>query len=250
MKKVFFALIFGMFFCNLGIANENLKQYEEECLSIIDKPKIKLTSSYGKLKYDFEKDSKSLREETELQYKKQGLEMPKELETMGLTKINDSFEFNMEVGQVGVSQGYRCLYPESIDVFMGYYLPRIYIAKDAPEGSCVYNIALRHEQTHMRIYIEALDFFLPKLKNRMEKSIEEKGVRIVAPNEDVQVIASIYNEEYTKYLKDYVDHWRKQVINEQLKMDSIKQYITESRLCKELEEEAERKKENEDEFDF
>ena len=69
-------------------------------------------------------------------------------------------------------------------------------------------------------------------------------------NCDISSVASIYNEEYTKYLKDYVDHWRKQVINEQLKMDSIKQYITESRLCKELEEEAERKKENKDEFDF
>lgn len=247
MKKVFFALIFNVLLCNLCLAEVNLKQYEEECLSIIDKPKIKLSSSYGKLKYDFEKDSNTLRKETELQYKEQGLEMPKELETMGLTKIKDAFELNMEIGQVGVSHGYRCLYPESIDVFMGYYLPKIYIAKDAPKDSCIYNLALRHEQTHMRIYIDALDFFLPKLKNRMEKSFEEKGVRIVAPNEDAQTVASIYNEEYTKYLREYVDHWRNQVLNEQLKMDSIKQYIIESKLCRDFEENNEEK---EDEFDF
>ena len=81
----------------------------------------------------------------------------------------------------------------------------------------------------------------------MEKSFEEKGVRIVAPNEDAQTVASIYNEEYTKYLREYVDHWRNQVLNEQLKMDSIKQYIIESKLCRDFEENNEEK---EDEFDF
>ena len=247
MKKVFFALIFNGLLCNLCMAEENLKQYEDECLSIIDKPVIKFTSSYGKLKYDFDKDSKYLRIETEKRFLEQGLEMPKELEPMGLTTIKDSFELNMNVGQVGVSHGYKCLYPESIDVFMGYYLPKIYIAKDAPKDSCLYNLALRHEQTHMRIYIDALDFFLPKLKERVEGVLKNKGVRIVAPNDNVQEMALLFNEDYTLYIQDYVNHWRKQVEKEQLKMDSLKQYIIESKLCREIDDVDE---ESAGEFDF
>ncbi len=69
MKKVFFALI--LFCCTPFSAQtaENLQKYEEECRSIIASPRVEVTSTYGKLKYNYQKDGAYLRKETEKKYK-------------------------------------------------------------------------------------------------------------------------------------------------------------------------------------
>jgi hypothetical protein len=238
MKKVFFALIFGLLANDCAFAQDNLKQYEEECLAIIEKPKIRLMSSYGKLRYNYEKDSAFLRKETEKMYKEQGLELPEEFEPMGLTRIRDGFEVKMEVGTVGVSHGYQCIYPESIDVFVGYYFPVVYIAKELAKESCMYDLTLRHEQVHLRIFVEALDYFLPKFKKIVNGARDKLGVKIVERNMDAKLAAEEYNDMYIKYFENIVNKWRKAVSAEQMKLDSVENYILEAKICEEEEEES------------
>ena len=54
MKKVFFALIFVGTLVNNATAADDLQRYKEECLSVIDKPQVEVTSSYGKLRRKFD----------------------------------------------------------------------------------------------------------------------------------------------------------------------------------------------------
>lgn len=239
MKKVFFALIFGLMMVNCASAQDDFKKYEEECLAFIEKPEIKLSSSYGKLRYNYEKDSEFLRRETEKIFKEQGVEMPKEFEPMGLTKIRDGLDLKMETATVGVSHGYQCIYPVSMDVFMGYYLPVIYIASDLAKGSCMYDVTVRHEQVHLAIFIDALDYFLPKFKKFIDESRDKMGVMIVEKNVDIKYAVEMYNKKYVKYLEDYVNRWRKSVIAEQMKLDSIENYILEAKVCAEEEDSVE-----------
>lgn len=97
--------------------------------------------------------------------------MPQDLVPVGLTKVRDGFDFNMTVGHIEISHGYSCLYPQEINAHLGYYVPTIYILKDLQKGTCLYEVALRHEKTHMQIYIEALDYFLPEFKKRPSGSL-------------------------------------------------------------------------------
>lgn len=235
MEKVFFTLIFSVMTVNFALAADDTDRYMRECLSIISAPKVKVTSSYGKLKYNFEKDSRYLREETARKYKEKGLEIPEGFEPVGLTKVRDGFTVNMNVGQAEISHGYMCLYPQNIDVHLGFYVPTIYILKDLDKSSCTYEVALRHEKTHMQIYLEALDYFLPELKEASDGLFEKVGVRVAAPDEHTPTIAEQLHEDYVNALNEKVEAWRQEVEAEQLKLDTPEQYLLESKLCERVE---------------
>ena len=236
MRKVFFALIFSVFFADLGCAANSLEYYKKECLEIIDKPKVSVKYSLGRLRYDFKKTRKYIEQEKKKNLIYQNIEQVEGMEIDGLTSIRNNFEVNLEAKQIGVSDGYQCVYPESIDVYLGYFAPVIYIANDLPEDSCRYKLALRHEKTHMQIYVEALLYILPKLKSETNLSIEKIGVKVVGRNDDVSVAAKKLHEEYVGYLKAFVDKWQKEMYAEQLKLDSYENYMIESRICKEIDE--------------
>ena len=125
MKKVFFALILGLAGVNSAQGDDGRERYVEECLSVIGRPTVMVTSSYGKLKYNFDKDGAYLRRETERKYQESGQQMPQDLVPVGLTKVRDGFDFNMTVGHIEISHGYSCLYPQEINAHLGYYVPTI-----------------------------------------------------------------------------------------------------------------------------
>ncbi len=235
MKKVFFSLIFGCFVINSAQADGKLAKYEEECLSFIKPPKVELTSTYGKLKYNYSKDSAFLRQETAKRFEDLGESLYDGFEPVGLTKVRDAFDFGITVGQINISNGYTCLYPETINVHLGYYVPTIYILNSLKKGTCLYDMAVRHEKTHMQIYLEALDYFLPQLKEAVNGLFGTIGVKVVKRAEAGRSAAQELNDLYLKPLQDIVNRWRKEVEKEQLKLDTPEHYIIENKLCEEIE---------------
>ena len=237
MKKVFFALIFMSAWVNNAhsVAADDLQRYVEECLSVIDKPQVEVTSSYGKLRYNYTKGKEYLRRETIKQYEENGREVPDDFIPIGLTKVRDGFNFNMSVGQIEISHGYECVYPE--ETHLGYYTPTIYILKDLEKDSCLYEVALKHEKTHMQIYIEALDYFLPEFKKTADGLFETVGVKVVAPGQRADIVAKELNVAYLQTLQQKVERWRQEVEDEQIKLDSAEQYILENKLCEKFDKE-------------
>lgn len=241
MKKVFFALILSVWTVNFAMADSesSLKRYEEECLSFIDKPKVEVTSSYGKLRYSYDKDEAYLKAETAKKFREQGEDMPADFVPIGLTKVRDRFDFSLEVGQIEVSKGYVCLYPSKIKAHLGYYVPTIYILNSLKKDSCLYDLSLRHEKTHMQIYIEALDYFLPAFKKTAEGLFERAGVKIAQRGDDLEKAARELNDAYLKIISSKVDVWHKEVEAEQLKLDTPENYIIENKICAEIDEKEE-----------
>lgn len=235
MKKVFFTLIFSYFMASYAWSTENLQKYEDECRSFINPPHVEVTSTYGKLKYDYSKDKKFLEKETLKRFQERGGEKYAGFEPVGLTKVRDAFDFSVTVGQIDVSNGYTCFFPETIKVHLGYYTPTIYILKSLKKGSCLYDLAVRHEKTHMQIYIEALDYFLPQLKTTVAELFNQIGVKIVKRSEAGRAVAQELNDAYLAVAQGKVEKWRKNVETEQLKLDTPEHYILENTLCQEIE---------------
>lgn len=231
MKKVFFTLIFSFGAVFQAYGEDDRAKYAEECLSVISRPKVDVTSSYGKLRYNFERDEKFFRRETAKRFAAEGAEMPENMEPVGLTKVSDSFDFNLLLAPIEISRGYTCLYPKEIKAYLGYYVPTVYILKNLSHESCLYKVTLRHEKTHMQLYIEALDYFLPEFKKTAERLFDTVGVKIVAPNESAEEAAKALNAAYQKVMKDKVEKWREAVEAEQMKFDSPVNYLIESKLC-------------------
>ncbi|MBP5698354.1 MAG: hypothetical protein J6W96_02360 [Alphaproteobacteria bacterium] len=235
MKKVFFALILSLFLAIEAQATENTQKYLNECLDFIQPPEVNLYSSYGKLRYKFDKDINFLRQKTAQKFANQNKTLSDAFLPIGLTDVRDVVDFDFNVETMGLSHGYVCVYPKSLNVRLEYSLPTIYILNTLKEGSCLYDVALRHEKTHMQIYIEALDYFLPILKSYIEEQFSQIGVMVVARGDFVEDAATQLNQAYFSSIQKRIDVWRREVEAEQLKLDTPENYILENRLCQEIE---------------
>lgn len=236
MKKVFFALILNFFIWG-GVAwADDLSAYQKECLDFISRPKVDIYGSYGNLRYSYDKDSDYLTQEQEKKVKMYSAgDAAIELKVLGLTKMQDTVDFKAEFTQLALNKGYTCLYPENIQVSIDYYLPTIYIASELQKGTCLYDITLRHERTHAQIYIEALDYFLPRLKKYADALFDNIGVKVITKGESVDDAMAELSKSYHDAVQKRIDAWYKAVEKEQLKMDTIEQYKLESRICQEIE---------------
>ena len=239
MRKVFFTLIFTLLFINNAMAND-ASRYIEDCLSVIDKPKLKTTSSYGKLKYDFSKDEDFLRKKTNEYYDGREKVFPDDYDVLGLTTVRLGFDLDVDVNIISVSNGKHCAYPTSIKAHMGYSVPTIYILNDLKKGSCRYDVALKHEKTHMEIYIHALDYVMPMFKAAVERLFDEVGVRIIdKPNSDKEMfkVAEGLSNDYRDHIKKQIDVWWKKLHEEHDKLDTLESYKLEARICEEIDKE-------------
>jgi len=234
MRKVFFALIFIGLSAVSARAQSELQRYEEECLSLVEKPKVTVTSSYGKLLYDFEKDAAFLKRETLKKYEDSATLFDDDFMPVGLTKVREVFDCNISVGQMEISQGYRCFFPTEIKIHLGYLVPTIYVMQGLEKDSCLYNLSLKHERTHFQIYVEALDYFLPLLKKNADQLFDKAGVKVIGRNESAEEAAHKLNDAYLAEITPKVDKWRKEVEAEQLKLDSPENYLIETKICEEI----------------
>lgn len=235
MKKVFFILISSIFSAFSAYGEEELSRYQQECLSFTSKPEVNVSSSYGKLRYKFDKDKDFLQQKTAQKFAKQNQPMDSSFLPVGLTDVRDVIDLDFQVETMGLSHGYTCVYPKKINVNLEYSLPTIYILNTLKPGSCLYEIALRHEKTHMQIYIEALDYILPILKSYTVSLYDSVGIRIVARGESPEIAAKELNTLYFAKIQQLINSWRKDVEKEQLKLDTPEQYILENKICEEKE---------------
>lgn len=234
MKKVFFILISSIFITFSAYCKEDLNRYQEECLSFINQPEITVSASYGKLLYKFDKDEDFLKQKTAEKFAKQNQPMDSSLSPIGLTDVRDVLDLDFQAETMGLSHGYTCVYPKKITINLEYSLPTIYISNTLKPGSCLYDVALRHEKTHMQIYINALDHILPILKNYTKSLHNSLGIRITSRNESTEDAAKELNALYFTRIQQLINSWRKEVEKEQLKLDSPEHYILENKICEEL----------------
>ena len=231
MKKIFFALILSCFFNLSALADESLEKYKTDCLRYVKPPKVTLQSSYGKLRYNHNKDmeylGKAMAERLESLHKS----TKTEFKIMGLTKVRDIFDYETMFSVFPLNKQYSCVYPESIQVRLAYNMPTIYIANNLQKDTCLYDLTERHENTHMQIYIDAMDYFLPTFKKYLDEQFSLIGVEIVSQQENVQDAIKQLNEKYLMAAQQKVEAWRQEVEEEELKLDTPEHYLMESLIC-------------------
>lgn len=235
MKKVFFALILSFFVPSIVWAEDKLAVYKQECLDFISRPKVEVYGAYGKLEYNYEKNSDYLTSEQIKKVKEYSQQTSPEMKVLGWTQMQSKFDLKANFVRLALSNGYNCFYPESLEISIEYDNPTIYIAKELEVGTCLYDTTLRHERTHAQIYIEALDYFLPRLKQYADALFDSVGIKIIAKGESLDNAMVELSEAYRNAIQKRVDSWYRAIETEQLKMDTLEQYTLESNLCREIE---------------
>lgn len=219
LKKLFFILTISIFTYQIS--------YASDCSSITVSPKVILTSSYGKLEYNHSKTSSEI---TDLAKKLNISEAG--LFASGLSTVDINFDIEVKTLAYPIGNFELCVVPQEIKIFLGFDKPTIYLATDLSEGSCEYNMVMRHEQVHHQINKETLEYYLPLFK---ESSLKiSKTLKPIIINDLNKVKPSILEitNNYNQKLTPLVNYIKQEMISEQQKLDNPNNYSFEHSLCK------------------
>lgn len=201
--------------------------YRRICESQENDAKIKFSTSYGKLVYD-----KSLSKSELSKIAQQAGIFEKGVFAAGLALVNINSEYELNTITKTMTNNAHCLIPYQFNVYVGYSRPIIYLAKDLEEGSCTYNLVLRHEQVHQQINKQALEYFIPRIYKELQQQSRKIKPIYIAPQTSDEKANQALTQAYHNIITPLVNDFRNQILQEQSKLDNQKHYQLEGNVCR------------------
>lgn len=200
---------------------------KDVCSTLKVDPKIEFSTSYGKLKYDFSHNQQGL---TTLG-KQYGI-LEKGLFASGLAVVGVNWEIYVNTITRIVNDYDICVVPTSVNVFIGYQDPTIFIANQLQPGTCEYNVVVRHEQTHHQINKAALEYFIPKLKESVMAIAKDIKPYHIDSASKIDEATNELTEAYIAEIEPLVYNFKTELMHEQSKLDNHSNYKLEGDLCR------------------
>lgn len=222
MKKLFIILTIISLLC----INSKFV-FAKACDNIVLNPNVELSTSYGKLSYDF---GKSLGFITSLAKEHNGIEQG--FLASGLAVVNIDFDLNVTTISEIEGENNICVVPTSVKFFIGYKDPTIYIANNLEYDSCQFRVTLRHEQAHLQINKTLLDYFLPMFEEAVNKIVMQVEAKHVRDISEIDIATHQFTEEYAQKLQAIINIFKEELATEQSKLDNRTNYKIEESLCK------------------
>lgn len=224
MKKLFYTLIFIIFSLPFSAAQSS----DDVCRQLMRPAKVKIDVSYGKLRYDFTKNYRSL---TRLHIRQYGNNIATGKKVTGMAANDLIWTMNLHLQKNSLPDNTSCIYPTDVNLILNIKNPTIYIAKELEEGSCRYNIAMRHEQTHQQINIQVLEHYLPLIKNRLIEVIKNNSLISQPYDVNLSLAQETFKRKYLAAIQPLLDEMQAEITAEQAKLDSPENYEYEESLC-------------------
>lgn len=224
MKKLFYTLIFIIFSLPFSAAQSS----DDVCRQLMRPAKVKIDVSYGKLRYDFTKNYRSL---TRLHIRQYGNNIATGKKVTGMAANDLIWTMNLHLQKNSLPDNTSCIYPTDVNLILNIKNPTIYIAKELEEGSCRYNIAMRHEQTHQQINIQVLEHYLPLIKNRLIEIIKNNSLISQPYDVNLSLAQETFKRKYLAAIQPLLDEMQAEITAEQAKLDSPENYEYEESLC-------------------
>ena len=198
----------------------------DPCAEFRYSTRLNMTTSYGKLNYNYDYD-RSLT----LLGQKYGLVEPG-MHASGLSLFGIDWSVSLNtVARVGAGDTI-CVLPTSLDVFIGFREPTIYIDNGLKKDGCRYNLVLRHEHQHQQVSIAALEYFMPRIRAEIQKALPVVRPRAVASLSATDAATEEMNGEYIRLIRPLVNDFKATLLYEQKKLDNRENYRFESGVCK------------------
>ncbi len=227
MKNFFYTLLFFSFaFFSTAKAESDLNL---RCQPFMPKPNIEFGFEIDPLKYDHTKVSRTL---GRLHQKEYGGNMHLGYQVTGLATYQLGTELEFQIAKKTFNDGVTCFAPTKIFLRIVMKEPTIYIARSLKTGTCAYNIALRHEQTHQQINLEVIEHFLPVLKDRFIEAVKKYSLAS-RPQDDISIeqAQNSLQKKYLEVINPVLDEIKEEIKKEQLKLDTLEHYQYEQSLC-------------------
>ena len=228
MKNLFYMLIFGIF-AFFSVPAFSAPEAQQICRKVVRNPEVTITFSHGRLKYDTSKNNRSL---TRMHINHYGGSVPSGKQVHGLATYNLNTEIIFRVVKSTMANGTVCVYPADIQLNIEMQDPVIYLSNELEIGSCVYEIAMRHEQTHQQINVEAMEYYLPIIQQRFLQAVKENLFMSSTSDINLTLAKESLNEKYLAAINPVLEEMQNEINIEQARLDSIENYDYETALCR------------------
>ncbi|MBR2299073.1 MAG: hypothetical protein IJ870_00680 [Alphaproteobacteria bacterium] len=227
MKNVFYILIF-LSFTSFSTAKAD-QSLNMRCQAFVPKPNVTVKAVFEPLKYNYDKVSRTLER---LQRQEMNGTLLDGYNINGLTPYKLQTSLTFSVGKKSFRDGVTCFFPVDVDLTLTLQEPVIYIARHLKPGTCMQKITLRHEQTHEQINVEALEYYLPFIKDRFLSAVKKYALTS-RPKDDVDmaVVQESLKKKYMDAINPLLEELNKEINNEQSKLDRAEHYDYEQSLC-------------------
>ena len=125
-----------------------------------------------------------------------------------------------------------CIIPQELSVYIGFQNPVIYLANDLTKDSCLYNLVVRHEQVHQQINVNALEYFIPIIYDRIKIIVQNMRPMYITSKHKIKSGTNELTIFYAEQINKLVEEFKQEILLEQRKLDNRKQYTLESDICK------------------
>ena len=202
------------------------------CDALNPTPHIIFKTSYGQLVHDISTPQHQIQAMSSRPEKGILIDGLATATTFGSIRINTAHG-------IKISDTDYCIIPDEIEVYFGYSNPTIYVAKEYPVDSCRFSLIIRHEQTHQRINILTMQYFLPIIRNAAEKIIRQaRSVKISIPTDDRLALA-LLQRYYAIKLMPIIEKFNLAREQEHQKLDNSTNYAMEYNICNKFEQTVE-----------
>lgn len=230
MKKIFFILTI-LNFMTFKFSAAQIVQSDAElksiCQNLETSVELKFYTSYGKLNYDKSYPRENL---TQLG-KNMGMFEEGDLAS-GLALVDVASEYELSTSSRKMINNAVCIIPQELSVYIGFQNPVIYLAQDLEPDSCLYNLVMRHEQIHQQINVNALEYFIPMIYQRVKKLSQQMKPMYVLSEQQIKSGTREMTDYYAKQINSLVEEFKQEILIEQRKLDNRDQYNMESDICR------------------
>lgn len=199
------------------------------CKPFVSNPKVLIKAVFEPLRYDYSRAPRTLENMHRQEY---GGQTHEGYRINGLTPYNLNTTLEFRILKKVFKDGVTCFYPDEITLVFTLQDPVIYIARSIRKGTCEYDVTLRHEQTHEQVNVEALEYYLPKIRDAFIAAVKKYAVA-GRPKDDMtlEAVQKSLEKKYLDAINPLLSELENEITKEQAKLDRLEHYNYESSLC-------------------
>lgn len=151
---------------------------------------------------------------------------------IGLTVADLNVSQRLAYATAGTIQQ-ACAYPTDLYFEIGYDRLDVYIDKKYKPGSCAYRVVKEHEDYHVEVARQALSFFEPDLRERLESMKDKLNVSYsYYPQLAEEDLLKKFNSAFQKEVGPLLQHINNKLNEKNAEIDTPESYAATQALCK------------------
>lgn len=152
--------------------------------------------------------------------------------TVGLT-VTSSPQIIMKVTkQTRSTLDTYCVQPSFVELLIKYDKITVYIDKKYPKNSCNFKVTKEHEDYHVAVFQQAIEFFKPDIEKALKNAIQELKPEKVFSEKQADVVIQKQKNQIYKKLKPVMEHINKKIVEKNYAIDTPESYKKTTKRCK------------------